>query len=64
MYNTIEADIKLYLQYTKNNKQTARAPVYIRRFLRKGQRYETLKKYLAEAYSNNGDEKLAERVMR
>ena len=61
MYDQIEADIQLYLKYTKENGQTKRAPTFLRRFLR-GSRYNTLKKYLAQAYRNNGDESRASKI--
>lgn len=61
MYDQIEEDVQLYLKYTKEHDQTKRAPTFLRRFL-KGQRYNSLKKYLVEAYMNNGDESRASRV--
>ncbi len=57
----IEADIQLYLKYTKEPGQTKRALIFLRRFLR-GSRYNSLKQYLAEAYRNNGDESRASKI--
>lgn len=61
MYDKIEEDLQLYLKYTKENDQTKRAPTFLRRFLR-GSRYNSLKKYLAEAYRNNGEDSRADKI--
>lgn len=63
LYDQLENDIKEYLQYTKEHKQTKEAVSFLRRII-KGKRLKAFKHYIAEAYRNDGNEGRAERLMR